>query len=103
MTALFIAYGLALTGSFISLLNFHLSITRPLMHHYFHASVPYRNVSVFPLFGSLLLWFSSFLFWWCGHTEWALIALAVSAFDTGGLHWFTVVMCVQAARPEQRP
>ena len=100
MTSLLFAYGFALLGTFISLLNFHLSFTRPLAHRYLR-STPYKHVSGFPLFGSLLLWLSSPLFWSSGHPQLAVAAVAVSALDTGGLHWFFAIMFFQALRTKK--
>jgi len=101
VTSIYLAYGVALVGAFVSLLNFHLSFTRPFAHRYLHPAEPYKFVSGFPVVGSLLLWLSSLLFWWSGHPQWCFIALAVSALDTGGLHWFVATMCIQALRSKR--
>ena len=79
-------YILFAVGAFVSLLNFYLSFLRFPVHAAFGGTrASYRHVSGFPIVGSGLLWLclpflpSNALRW---------VAAVMSAFDTGGLHWF---------------
>ena len=86
---------LPLVGGALCLLNFALSFLRvPLLRA--HGQQPERNVSGIPLLGSalvavaLLLGLDSRL---ARLAAWALIVM-----DTGGLHWFALVLLHQALR-----
>src|SRR5262245_2419557 len=83
-----LAYILFALGAFLSLLNFHLSVVRPVIHRL--RGRDSRFVSGFPLVGSLLLVGSFFLFP-AGHVL-RPVALVVALFDTGGIHWFCIMM-----------
>jgi hypothetical protein len=84
-----LAYILFGLGAFVSILNFHLSFVRPAIHR-LRGRGEYRFVSGFPLVGSLMLVGSFFLFP-AGHIL-RPVALVIALFDTGGIHWFCVMM-----------
>lgn len=84
-----LAYMLFGLGGFFSLLNLHLSFVRPAIHR-LQGHGEYRFVSGFPLVGSLMLVGSFFLFP-AGYIL-RLVALVIALFDTGGIHWFCVMM-----------
>ncbi len=96
-----IAICAALLGIFISLLNFYLSFIRPLAHHYLNPTGPYKQVSGFPLLGSVLLWGSAIPLW-SQHLSLALGCLAISALDTLGLHWLLISLCISIRRPNHQ-
>jgi hypothetical protein len=86
-------FGIALfaLGTFISGLNFFLSFLRYPLHRYRGGTREnYHWISGFPAIGSLLLWISAYLLAGIPALMW--IALAISLFDTGGLHWFAAAM-----------
>ncbi len=91
----------ALLGTIISSLNFYLSFIRPLAHHYWKPTGPYKQVSGFPLFGSVLLWGSAIPLW-SEHLPLALACLAIAALDTLGLHWLLISLCISIRRPNQQ-
>jgi hypothetical protein len=82
------AYIMFALGAFISILNFHLSFVRPAIHRL--RGREYRFVSGFPFVGSLLLVASYFMF----PADHILrpVALVVAVCDTGGIHWFCIMM-----------
>ena len=87
----------ALLGAFISLLNFYLSFIRPLAHHHLNPTGRYKQVSGFPLFGSVLLWGSAIPLW-SEHLSLALGCLAISTLDTAGLHWLLISLGISIRR-----
>jgi hypothetical protein len=84
-----LAYVLFGLGAFVSILNFHLSFVRPAIHR-FEGRGEYRFVSGFPLVGSLMLVGSFFLF--AADHILRPVALIIALFDTGGIHWFCIMM-----------
>ena|SRR5688572_6792431 len=99
---------LFVVGGLVTSLNFFLSVLRFPLHALRGGTVEnYRHISGLPLIGSLLLWGSAVLLRENPIAVWS--ALALSLFDTAGLHWFIGVMiyvcCVQeAAKPtDNRP
>ena len=91
-----IAYALFTLGCVVSLLNLYVTLIRyPLLRL---RGVPVEDighVSGFPLIGSLLILLTLFavsdpMVWWLG--------LSIGVFDTGGLHFFAVVMLVDSLR-----
>ncbi len=89
-----LAYILFALGAFISILNFHLSFVRPAIHQL--RGREYRFVSGFPVVGSLLL-VISFLAFPADHIL-RPVALVVAVFDTGGIHWFCIMMAYDLFR-----
>ena len=83
------AYLLFVPGAFICILNFHTSFIRPAVHR-MRGQGEYRFVSGFPLIGSLML-VGSFFLLPAGHIL-RPVALVIALFDTGGIHWFCVLM-----------
>jgi hypothetical protein len=84
-----LAYILFGLGGFLSILNFYMSFIRPAIH-VMRGRGEYRFVSGFPLVGSLMLVAAFFLFP-AGHIL-RPAALVIALFDTGGIHWFCVLM-----------
>ena len=90
-------FGLTLLslGTFITCINFYLSFIRyPLHRLRGRPREDYRFVSGFPGVGSGFLWFAAFLL--ASHPPLMWTSIAISLFDTGGLHWFAGVMLYQA-------
>ena len=83
-----LAYCLFGVGAFVSLLNFYLSFIRPAICRLRHREC--RFVSGFPLVGSLLLVISYILF--PADRVLRPVALVVALFDTGGIHWFCIMI-----------
>lgn len=83
-----VALALFVVGVLITVLNFYLSWIRvPLLRRVSPNHTP-RWVSGIPFVGSGALWASAMVF---PSGDWgAPAALAVSLFDTGGVHWFVV-------------
>ncbi|WP_145431109.1 hypothetical protein [Lacipirellula limnantheis] len=77
-------------GAFVTLANVYLSFIRYPVHLALGGTrETYRWVSGFPLVGSLFLWLSIPLLSSVG-LRW--FAVALSLFDTGGIHWFVGTM-----------
>jgi hypothetical protein len=84
MTVGGVALALALV---VSAVNFYLSFVRTALYHRRHGSFErQRNISVFPLFGTVLGLLGSALGF--GSLACAVMALTVLLIDTGGLPWF---------------
>ncbi len=87
-------------GAIVCLVNFYLSCLRyPLHRLRGRAPDTYQWVSGFPLVGSLLV-VLAWLFWLRGE-GWApldVAAWSLALIDTGGIHWFLLVMLAQAIR-----
>jgi len=83
-----VALALFVVGTLITLLNVYLSFIRvPMLRRVSPNQIP-RWVSGIPFVGSGALWVSAMLF---PSGDWGVpAALAVSLFDTGGVHWFAV-------------
>ena len=81
----FILVGL---GTLIATLNFYLSFARYPSHRLFSKEQSYKFASGIPLIGSILLWLGALIFVSAGAMKYAIVALIVSLFDTGGAHWF---------------
>ena len=79
---------LASIGVVVTIINFYLSFIRYPLHRLRYKSLPFRWISGFPLVGSLLLWIASLSFWLSGNGRYATVALILSIFDTGGIHWY---------------
>lgn len=84
-------------GAFVTCLNFYLSFIRyPLHRARGGTRETFQWMSGFPVVGSLLLWIgAAFLYQWPA-IMWSAIIL--SLFDTGGIHWFIVVMLLQSLK-----
>jgi hypothetical protein len=85
-------------GALISGFNFYLSFIRYPLHQFRGGSREnLHRVSGIPVVGSLLLWMSVFFF---PHEMKGLVwtALVVSLLDTGGIHWFIVLVILSRAR-----
>jgi len=95
----FPAYLLFVLGAFICILNFHSSFIRPAIHS-MRGQGEYRFASGFPLIGSLML-VGSFLLLPAGHIP-RPVALVIALFDTGGIHWFCVIMALDFYRSHRR-
>ena len=84
-------------GAFVCLMNCYLSWLRYPLHR-LRGGAPetYRWVSGFPLVGSLLV-VMAWLLWLRGEGSAALDVTAwlLALIDTGGIHWFVLVMCAQ--------
>ena len=86
----FIALGGACGGLLLGLLNSYLTFIRPWRHHRRHGSMDgYRHVSGFPLVGTLMVTWAGA--WGFGELPTAVVGLAASVLDTGGLPWFLVM------------
>ena len=82
-------------GTFITCINFYLSFIRyPLHRLRGRPREDYRFVSGFPGVGSAFLWFAAILL--ARHPPLMWSSIAISLFDTGGLHWFAGVMLYEA-------
>jgi uncharacterized membrane protein YcfT len=79
---------LFVAGGLITLLNVYLSFIRvPMLRRVSPNHIP-RWVSGIPFVGSGALWISAMVF---PSGDWGVpAALAVSLFDTGGVHWFVL-------------
>ena len=77
---------LLILGASISLLNFHLSFTRPLYHRLRRRQEEYHFISGFPLIGQLLCLLSLPFFPTPSVPQ--LIAIIAALLDTAGIHWF---------------
>lgn len=95
-----IAIILTVLGTLTTCLNFYLTFVRYAMHQLRRRDEKFQYVSSIPLFGALFLWIGALLLWWRGHEAWAIAALVLSLFDTGGLHWFLYSMARQSWRKE---
>jgi hypothetical protein len=92
-------------GAFVCLVNFYLSWLRyPLHRARGRARETYRWVSGFPLVGSLLV-VVAWVFWLCREESLALdvTAWVLALIDTGGIHWFLVVMAADRFHRRGRP
>ena len=81
-----LGWALLIVGASLSLLNFHLSFTRPLYHRLRRRRGEYRFISGFPFIGSLLCLLSLPFFPTPSAPQ--LIAIIAALLDTGGIHWF---------------
>ena len=80
-----VGWALLTLGASISLLNFHLSFTRPLYHRFRRRQEEYHFISGFPLIGQLLCLLSLPLFPTPSVPQ--LIAIIAALLDTAGIHW----------------
>lgn len=90
-----------LMGASICTLNFYLSfLRRPPLERRKAAQQAVRNVSGFPLVGSLMVAISLLML---KDTQWLLAAgLPLIAIDTGGVHWFLGMMLAERLRSTER-
>src|SRR5262249_36295614 len=82
--------GVALLAILIAGLNFYLAVIRPLMYLWRRGSSDgYRNISVIPVVGSVLLVAGLIV----GFGDWrvALSGVITGALDVGGLPWFLLM------------
>lgn len=87
-----VGFALLTLGGALAALNFYLSFVRHPLHFLLGGTRDgIRNVSGFPVFGSLMLWIAAPLLW--NYPTAAFAALTASLFDTAGLHWFLATCC----------
>jgi hypothetical protein len=87
---------LLVLGGGLCALNFHLSFLRYPLHRIRHPTEEYRFVSGIPLFGSAMVLAALII---GALPKWAVVAAWVLiAVDTGGIHWFIVVLAWAALR-----
>lgn len=79
-------------GGFISILNFYLSFIRYPLHCLLSLKDDYKNISGYPMLGTVLNVISIIGFW---GTKMALLATVFLFIDTGGFLWFAYSMLVQ--------
>ena len=89
-------------GALITVANLYYSYVRyPLYRLCGGSSENYRYVSGVPIFGSFFLWVSALIFFWSNPVlMWS--ALALSLFDTAGLHWFAAIMLYMTCRSSKK-
>jgi hypothetical protein len=87
MTLIFILAGI---GAAVAAINFYLSFIRYPLHRLWYRERAFQRTSGFPLVGSFLLWIAALSFWLLRYEQYAAVALIISIFDTGGIHWFVV-------------
>lgn len=93
MTACWLAFVL---GTPICLLNFYLSFVRyPLGRALGYPPESIRNISGIPLLGSALVGLSLIGLSANPYTNW--LDIVVIVMDTGGIHWFVVMMAFMTA------
>ena len=85
---LILAFIIGGLGALVTALNFYLSFLRYPLHRRIHKGQPFKFSSGIPLVGSLLLWVGSCMLLLAGASRAGAVALILSAFDTGGIHWF---------------
>jgi hypothetical protein len=77
-------------GALFSLLNFYLSfVSYPFHRLRGRARDDFKWISGVPLIGSFMLWISAVLL---QTTSLKWLAIVLSLFDTGGIHWFAGIM-----------
>src|SRR3712207_41226 len=82
-------------GASVTAMNFYLSFVRCPLHRRINKGRQYKFSSGVPLIGSILLWVGAYLLLWVGALWLGFFALILSAFDTGGIHWFIVSLGYQ--------
>lgn len=92
-----IAWILFALGAWLSSVNFYLSFIRYPVHRFCgHSRETFQFVSGIPLFGSLFVLLS---FGCSYHPAWFnALRIGLIVIDTGGLHWFALVMFVEMLR-----
>ena len=83
------AMWLLVPAAAFALLNFHLSVSRPLLYRLCHGSLDdFRFVSVFPIIGTVFAIIGGIVGF--GALSAALIGIGAILVDTGGSFWFLV-------------
>ena len=98
---LILAFILAGLGALLTALNFYLSFVRYPLHHLIRRGQPFKFSSGVPLVGSILLWVGAYMLLSAGALRLGAFALIISAFDTGGIHWFFLSLGYQWLRGRQ--
>jgi hypothetical protein len=98
---LILAFILAGLGALLAALNFYLSFVRYPLHRLVHEGRPFKFASGIPLVGSVLLWAGAYILLSGGAWKFGAVALILSAFDTGGIHWFLISFGYQWLRGRQ--
>lgn len=81
--------GFVCFGLFVTLVNMHLLIVRPLLYRTRHGSYEgMRNISGFPVIGTYAAVMGTFF--GIGHWPTAVLGLIVLTLDLGGLPWFVI-------------
>ena len=89
-------------GILLTVSNFYLSFLRYPIHKRFYSNEEYHFVSGVPLIGSGLLWICALIFMLVQSSTLVLATIVISLFDTGGTHWFPVVLIVMYVQKRKR-
>ncbi|MDT7778120.1 MAG: hypothetical protein QOC99_632 [Acidobacteriota bacterium] len=78
-------------GALITLVNFYSSYVSYPLHRLISKDKPFTYSSPVPIVGSLLLWLGAIWLRSAGSVGWRWL-LVLSLLDTGGIHWFLLLM-----------
>jgi hypothetical protein len=100
LVALIIGCTFLALGTVVASINFYTSFVRYPLHRWRGGSrADFRWISGFPLVGSLFLWLAVLCLTSQPTLMWT--AIIIFLFDTGGPHWFAIMMIYMLLKPRR--